>query len=86
MVARTGFSATTSRKSRQARKGAAVAAMSGAGGELVRAASFHELRSGLTGFGNPVRIAARSAVKSGFVAGGCAPRAKSVVFAACPFA
>jgi hypothetical protein len=39
MVARTGFSATTSRKSRQARKGAAVAAMSGAGGELVRASS-----------------------------------------------
>jgi 4-diphosphocytidyl-2C-methyl-D-erythritol kinase len=39
MVARTGFSATTSRKSRQARKGAAVAAMSGAGAELVRAAS-----------------------------------------------
>jgi hypothetical protein len=39
MVARTGFSATTSRKSRQARKGATVAVMSGAGGELVRAAS-----------------------------------------------
>jgi hypothetical protein len=39
MVARTGFSATTSRKSRQARKGAAVAAMSGAGAELVRAIS-----------------------------------------------
>ena len=55
MVARTGFSATTSRKSRQARKGAAVVAMSGAGGELVRAASFHELRSGLTGFGDEPR-------------------------------
>ena len=39
MVARTGFSATTSRKSRQARKGAAVAVMSGAGAELVRATS-----------------------------------------------
>jgi hypothetical protein len=36
-VARTGFSATTSREPRQARKGAAAAAMSGAGGQLVRA-------------------------------------------------
>jgi hypothetical protein len=33
MVARIGFSATTSRKFRQARKGATVAAMSGAGGK-----------------------------------------------------
>jgi hypothetical protein len=53
MVARTGFSATTSRESRQARKGATVAVMSGAGGELVRAASFHELRSGFNGAGRP---------------------------------
>jgi hypothetical protein len=40
MVARIGFSATTSREPRQARKGAAAAAMSGAGARLVRAASF----------------------------------------------
>jgi len=33
MVARTGFSATTSHKSRQARKGATVVTMSGAGGQ-----------------------------------------------------
>jgi hypothetical protein len=33
MVARTGFSATTSHESRQARKGATVVAMSGAGGQ-----------------------------------------------------
>jgi len=32
MVARIGFSATTSRESRQGRKAAAAAAMSGAGG------------------------------------------------------
>jgi hypothetical protein len=39
MVARVGSSATISRKSRQARKGATVAATSGAGGVLARAAS-----------------------------------------------
>jgi len=33
MVARIGLSATTSREPRQARKGAAAAAMSGAGGK-----------------------------------------------------
>jgi hypothetical protein len=33
VVARTGFSATTSHESRQARKGATVVTMSGAGGQ-----------------------------------------------------
>ena len=39
VVVRIGYSATTSRESRQARKGAAAAAMSGAGARLMRAAS-----------------------------------------------
>jgi len=39
MVARVGSSATISRKPRQARKGAAVAVRSGAGGVLARAAA-----------------------------------------------
>jgi hypothetical protein len=39
MVARIGFSATTSRESRQGRKAAAAAIKSGAGAQLVRAAS-----------------------------------------------
>jgi hypothetical protein len=39
MVVRIGYSATTSRESRQARKGAAAAAMSGAGAKLVRITS-----------------------------------------------
>jgi len=39
MVVRIGYSATTSRESRQARKGAAAAAMSGAGARLVRITS-----------------------------------------------
>jgi hypothetical protein len=65
MVARIGFFATTSRKPRQARKGATVAAMSGAEGQLVRATS-HGLRPGLTTFAqdaNVVEIAAQRAVK-----------------------
>jgi hypothetical protein len=69
MVARTGFSATTSRKSRQARKGAAVAAMSGAGGELVRAAS-----SGL--------LIGKNRLRRFFRIEASLPAAKSVVFAA----
>ena len=40
MVARVGSSATISRKPRQARKGAAAAVRSGAGGVLARAATF----------------------------------------------
>jgi hypothetical protein len=40
MVVRIGYSATTSREPRQARKGAAAAMMSGAGARLVRIASF----------------------------------------------
>jgi len=40
MVARAGSSATISRKPRQARKGAAAAVRSGAGGVLARAATF----------------------------------------------
>ena len=39
MAVRVGFSATISRKPRQARKGAAVAVQSGAGGVLARAAT-----------------------------------------------
>jgi hypothetical protein len=39
MVIRIGYSATTSREPRQARKGAAAAMMSGAGARLVRIAS-----------------------------------------------
>jgi len=39
MVARVGSSATTSRKPRQARKGATVAVRSGAGGVPARVAS-----------------------------------------------
>jgi len=39
MASRIGSSATTSRQPRQARKGATVAVMSGAGVQLVRAAS-----------------------------------------------
>ncbi len=40
MVARAGSSATISREPRQARKGATVTVISGAGGVPVRAASF----------------------------------------------
>ncbi|MEY3713801.1 MAG: hypothetical protein RL321_1421, partial [Pseudomonadota bacterium] len=39
MASRIGSSATTNRQPRQARKGATVAVMSGAGVQLVRAAS-----------------------------------------------
>ena len=47
MVARVGSSATISRKPRQARKGAAVAVRSGAGGVLARAASLVSRLSGI---------------------------------------
>jgi len=63
-VARTGFSATTSHKSRQARKGATVVTMSGAGGQagagrlLLVTSCARDLRASRT---KPVRIAARSA-------------------------
>ncbi len=44
MVARVGSLATASREPRQARKGATVAARTGAGGILARAASFQPTR------------------------------------------
>jgi len=44
MAARVGFSATISREPRQARKGATVAAMSGAGEVPAWAASIEEAR------------------------------------------
>ena len=49
MVARAGPPATANREPRQARKGAAVAAMPGAGIRLVRAAPINRRQSGLLG-------------------------------------
>jgi hypothetical protein len=70
MVARTGFSATTSHKSRQARKGATVVTMSGAGGQA--------------GAGRLQWVDWKK-VACGAFFGWCPslPAAKSVVFAAC---
>jgi len=55
MAARVGFSATISRESRQARKGATVTVISGAGEVPARAASNYSVESGQGPFDDAVK-------------------------------